>query len=212
MSCIQDQRRAVARRYDRVASLYDLHVAPMDWLGGKRRRQRLLSQASGRVLEVGVGTGRNLPYYPEGVDLVGIDVSPRMLAHARRRAARLGLDVRLEEADVEDLPFPDASYDTVTATCVFCSVAHPVEGLREARRVVKPEGKVLLLEHVRPESRLWGWLFDRASPLVQRLVGPAIDRRTVENVRSAGLDIITLRKRGIWREIVARPSPTARPP
>ena len=193
-----------AERYDRLASIYDLIDAPMDWIGGARRRRRVLEPSQGRTLEVGVGTGRNLALYPPEIDLTGIDVSERMLARARSRAQRLHIAPALEQADVEHLPFKDASFDTVTATCVFCSVDNPVRGLEEVRRVVKPEGKVLLLEHVRPRNPLLGRLFDLLTPLT-RLAGPEINRRTEENVNKAGLQIVSVHRDGVWREIEARP-------
>lgn len=195
----------VARVYDRVAPLYDLYTSPMERLGGVQARRRLMALARGRVLEVGVGTGLNLEHYPDGVQLTGLDISGRMLERARRRAAALGRDLRLVEDDVEHLEFADHSFDTVTATCVFCSVADPVQGLREVRRVVRPDGQVLLYEHVRPSGRLLGALFDLLTPLTRRLFGPSINRRTEDNVRTAALRIIDVRRRGIWREIVAVP-------
>lgn len=194
----------VERIYDRIAALYDLLNAPMERLGGDRRRRRLLARARGDVLEVGIGTGRNLPHYPEGVELTGIDLSERMLERARERAHDLDRDVRLMRADVERLPFEDDCFDTVTAACVFCSVADALQGLREVRRVVKPKGRVLLLEHVRPRNPLIGKLFDFLSPLTRRLMGPEINRRTEETVRAAGFEIEEVRREGIWREIVAR--------
>ena len=195
----------VTRVYDRIAAGYDLFESPMDWFGGTQRRRRVLSAARGRVLEVGIGTGRNLTCYPGSVKLTGIDASRKMLRRAQRRSTELGLAADLKIADVQRLPFADATFDTVTATCVFCSVADPVRGLAEVRRVVKADGIVLLLEHVRPRNRLLGWLADQLTPLVRRLVGPEINRRTEENVTAAGLEITDLQGHGIWREIRARP-------
>lgn len=199
--------RGVARVYDRLAPVYDLIEAPMEWAGGRTRRARVISGAHGRVLEIGVGTGRNLALYPPDARVTGIDVSPRMLERARRRADRLDRPAELREADVEALPFDGDRFDTVTATCVFCSVEDPVQGLREVRRVVKPRGEIRLLEHVRPRNPLLGKLFDWLSPLTRRLMGPEINRRTEENVEAAGLEIARIRSVGIWREIVARPTP-----
>ena len=197
---------SVARIYDRFAPLYDWFDAPMYWLGGRARRARVVGEAHGDVLEVGVGTGRNLGLYPGDARVTGIDVSKQMLRRAERRARRLGRPVDLRCADAESLPFDAGSFDAVTGTCVFCSVEDPVQGLREARRVVKPTGHVRLLEHVRPRNPVLGRLFDRLSPLTRRLFGPEINRRTEDNVRAAGLEIVEVRRNGIWREILARPA------
>ena len=194
---------AVRSRYERIAWLYDFYDAPMNRLGGLARRRRVVGRAVGSILEVGIGTGANLSLYPTGADLTGIDISARMLERARHRAARLGMRVPLLESDVERLPFSDATFDTVVATCVFCSVEHPVEGLRELGRVVKPEGRVLMLEHVRPENPFLGWLADRISPLTQRLIGPEMNRKTEENVIESGLQVLAVKRQGIWREIEA---------
>lgn len=205
----RNTRRGPRTVYDRWAPIYDLYNAPMEWMGGSRRRRRLLDHASGAILEVGVGTGMNLEHYPPGVHVTGIDISPRMLARARRRAASAGTDVRLEVADVEELPYDDDRFDTVTGTCVFCSVADPVQGLREVARVTRPDGRVLLLEHVRPRNRLLGALADAVSPLTRRLCGPDVNRPTERNVETAGLEIVSVRREGVWRQIVARPIPRA---
>jgi ubiquinone/menaquinone biosynthesis C-methylase UbiE len=200
----EDTRTAtVARRYDRMAKVIDLVSAPMEWMGGEARRKRVLGRARGKVLEIGVGTGKNLRLYPPGVEVTGIDISPRMLERARALAGRIGVTPELHLADAQRLPFADDSFDTVTATCVFCSVPDPVQGLREAARVLRPGGELLLVEHVRPRNPLLGKLFDLLTPLTRTLMGPEINRRTEENVSAAGLRIEQLRRQGIWREIVA---------
>lgn len=196
---------AVARTYDRIAGLYDWLNAPMERMGGDTRRARMIGGARGRILEIGVGTGRNLPLYAADTEVTAVDISLGMLARARSRAAQSQARVELQQADVELLPFPDATFDTITATCVFCSVGDPVRGLEEVARVVKPDGEVRLLEHVRPRGRLLGHVFDLLSPLTRRLMGPEINRRTEENVLRAGLAITGIRRDGIWREIEARP-------
>jgi len=209
MTDARPDRDRVNRVYDRNARVYDVMDAPMEWLGGRRRRGRVLRRAEGDVLEVGVGTGRNLAHYPAGVHLTGIDLSAQMLARAERRLTHLHLEARLEHADAEEMPFADDTFDTVTATCVFCSVADPVRGLTEVGRVCKPDGKVLLLEHVRPRNRVLGRLADLLTPLTRRMFGPEINRRTEDNVAQAGLEIIDIRRDGVWREIVARPGRAA---
>lgn len=173
-------------RYDRNAPLYDLMQRGAERRLGRHRPDLWRRALGPRVLEVGVGTGRNIRFYPDQMALTAVDLSPRMLERARTRAARLGLAVDLREADVQALPFPTASFDTVIATCVFCSVPDPVLGLREIRRVLVPGGQLLLLEHVlskRPRLRRFMQL---VNPLVVRMCGANIDRETVENVGRAG--------------------------
>lgn len=201
-----EAQHAITRRYERLSRLYDLYTQPMEWMGGARRRRRLLAHASGAVLEVGAGTAATLAHYPCGVRPVMIDIAEGMLTRARRRAQRLEIDARLVRGDVHRLPFSDASFDTTVAACVFCSVADPVRGLAELARVTRTDGTVLLLEHVRPRNRALGRVFDALSPLTRRLCGPEINRRTEENAEAAGLELHRVRAEGVWREIHARPS------
>ncbi|GBD85910.1 demethylmenaquinone methyltransferase [bacterium BMS3Abin02] len=198
-----ESQAEITRRYDRMAPLYDLYDAPLERLGTRRRRRRLLSRARGTTLEVGVGTGKNLEHYPQGVQLVGIDISEGMLKRARRRAERISAPIEFHLADIQQAPFADESFDTVVATTVFCSVADPVAGLREVARVVKPGGKVLLLEHVRPRNALLARLFDALNPITRRVFGFNINRQTEDNVAAAGLELEDVRRDGVWREIVA---------
>jgi len=178
------------RRYDRLAPFYDLLEAPMERLRFASWRARLWNRIIGnRALEAGVGTGKNLPYYPRDVKVTAVDISPRMLERAQKRASVLGLEVELLEMDVQHLAFPDHVFDTIFSTFLFCSVPDPVLGFRELRRVCKPGGKLLLLEHMRPSNLLLGFLFDLLNPLVVRVVGANINRRTMENIRRAGWQI-----------------------
>ena len=153
-------------------------------------RKRLQTGIKGeRALEVGVGTGKNLAYYPDDVRITAIDLSPRMLARARKKANKLNIKVDLQEMDVQYLKFPDHSFDTVFATFVFCSVPDPVMGLRELRRVCKLEGRLLLLEHMRPGNAALAFFFDALNPMVVRMMGANINRRTIDNIRTAGWQI-----------------------
>ncbi len=186
--------------YDRIARLYELLSSPMEAMGVREKRRRLLARARGRTLEVGIGTGKSIPHYPRGVRLFGIDLSAPMLRELTRRGRGPAF---LARADVRALPFPDSSFDTVVSCCVFCSVRDPVAGLEEIRRVLKPGGFALFLEHVRPRGRIAGLLADLLSPLTRTLLGFELNRRTEENLTRAGLLLLEVRREGIWREIVA---------
>lgn len=200
------EQTAVTRRYDRMAWAYDLYNAPMEWVNTSRRRRRLLAHADGATLEVGVGTGRNISHYPAGTDLVAIDVSAAMLAKAHHRAEASKRRVDLGVADVVNLPYSDDSFDTAVATSVFCSVAEPISGLRELARVTKPDGRILLLEHVRPRIGFLGLIADLMTPVTRRLFGFRLNRRTETNIAEAGLTVAAIRRNGIWREIIIDPS------
>jgi ubiquinone/menaquinone biosynthesis C-methylase UbiE len=184
-------------RYQRIAPIYD----KMETLSERRFRTwrpQVWSLVRGpKVLEVGVGTGKNMPYYPQGLAITAIDLTPGMLERAETRAQALNLDVDLQLGDAQALDFPDNKFDDVIATCVFCSVPDPVLGLREIVRVVKPGGQVLLLEHMRAANPLLGLLMDVLNPVVVRMMGANINRRTVQNVQTSGLQLIRVEDMGL---------------
>jgi len=174
------------------AALYDpLSKAAEEKLGAEKKR-RLLADASGRVLEVGIGTGLSLPHYPAGVDeIAGVDPSQPMLRRARDRAAELGRDVTLLQAPAEALPFADDSFDTVVTLAVLCSVDDQGRALAEVRRVLRPGGRFIFLEHVRSDDpalaqkqdrweRPWGWFTCGCHP----------NRDTLAAIREAGFDVV----------------------
>ncbi len=194
-------------RYQRISQVYDV----MEILPERRYiswRERLWSLVRGpEILEVGVGTGKNIAFYPEGVWVTGVDLTPGMLDRARKRAAILNREVTLLLGDAQNLDFADASFDTIVATFVFCSVSDPVRGLRELGRVVKPDGQIFLLEHVCSDKPVVGELMEILNPALVRVTGANINRRTVENVRRSGLLIERVEDLGlgdIFKLIIAR--------
>jgi ubiquinone/menaquinone biosynthesis C-methylase UbiE len=189
------KKNPTLKRYNRNAFFYDLMDAPLERLRFATWRPMIRDRIIGsKALEVGVGTGKNLDYYPGGIEITAVDLSPRMLKRAQKRAGRLGLDVRLLEMDAQSLVFPDHCFDTVFATFVFCSVPDPVQGLRELRRVCKPDGRLVMLEHVRPANNLLGFIFDVLNPFMVRMMGANINRRTIDNIKEAGWHIQTEKK------------------
>ncbi len=181
--------RKLIRQWDRHAAGYDHMSQPMErMLGFAPARARLFAGLGGTILELGVGTGRNLPYYPRDARMIALDLSRGMLDRAADKARAAARRVTFLVGDVEELPFADASLDAVVGSGVFCCVLDPVRGLREVKRVLRPGGKLVLLEHVRPRGVL-GALFDLLDPLVNRHMGPHINRRTLDSMRAAGLVI-----------------------
>ena len=179
----------------------------MEVSGYSKWRELLWSKVEGtHILEVGVGTGKNFPYYPSDTEITAVDFSDRMLKRARYKAYKQKVKVRLQQMDVQNLRFPDNTFNTVVASFVFCSVPDPVRGLIEVERVCKPGGKVVLLEHVLSANHILGWLMNLANPLVVRLIGANINRQTVENVIEGGLVVeqVTDLGAGIFKLLEAR--------
>lgn len=190
--------RVTQGRYDRQAVLFDVMEAPVEFVAFRPLRKRLWSEVRGaRILEIGVGTGKNLAYHPQGAHSVAIDLSPRMLERAVRRAERSGRHVDLILADAQHLPFRDDVFDAAAATFVFCSVPDPVLGLSEVARVVRGEGQIHLLEHVRAGNSIAGRVMDLLNPIAVRLSGANINRDTVSNVAKAGVKVDSVASRGL---------------
>ena len=195
------------RRYDRWAKIFNLMDRGDDPNTlFARWRSLLWSKAEGhQILEVGVGTGASLPYYPAGDSITAVDFSINMLKFAREKAVKLHKTVALEEMDVQSLEFPDNTFDSVVASLVFCSVPDPVQGLSEILRVLKPGGKVVMLEHVISSGKVSGAMMNLLNPLVLWTSGDNINRHTVKNVAASGLIIEKVADlTGIFKLIEAR--------
>jgi ubiquinone/menaquinone biosynthesis C-methylase UbiE len=193
--------------FDRIAAPYDRGMAPLEkwWL--RQMRADLLDYARGRVLEIGVGTGANLPFYPPVTCLTAIDESVDMLSVAARRTAVLGARVYLSQMNVESLAFPTGSFDTIVTSLVLCSVVDQRRALSELRRVLHtPGGRLLLLEHMRPRVRPLAWLVDLVNVPWYAFNGRCnLNRKTQHAIVSAGFQVERVESRlgGLLRLIVA---------
>lgn len=181
----------VKQLYDRMAPLYDVLNSFYEYSWKRRLRAVMFHEARGRLLDVGVGTGCNMPFYPKGQPAVGIDLSPGMLTQARARAAALGIDVELRPMDLLHLDFPDASFDTVAVTFVLLCLPDEAQlpALRELARVVRPDGRVMILDYHRASTRraqLWA---KALSGFLRRAWAGRFDPATERYIEAAGLRV-----------------------
>jgi len=183
------------RRYQRIARYYDLLDLPFERRRYRALRPLLFQGLGGRLLDAGIGTGRNCAFYPPEAVVSGIDLSPAMLERARRRCPTLAAAGRLYQMDVAHLDFPAAFFDAVVATFLFCVLPskQQVPALRELRRVVRPGGLIRMLEYVRPSGRLRRIIARIWQPWIAWAYGAGFDRETEQHVRQAGLELVESR-------------------
>ena len=206
MSTASDRTTKVLRTWEKSASSYDRQIAFFEKIQFAGGREWLGARARGRVLEVAIGTGLNLPHYPADATVTGVELSPAMLAIAKQRAADLGRDVDLHTGDAQALPFDEAAFDTVVCALSLCTIPDPVAAIGEMKRVLEPGGRLLLLDHVGstwPPIYAAQWLLER---LTIRAAGEHFTRRQLPLVRSAGFDIVEVErlKAGTIERIHAR--------
>jgi ubiquinone/menaquinone biosynthesis C-methylase UbiE len=185
-------------KWDRASRAYDL----VTWgdeqrFGGAKRR--LFGKMAGQCLMVAAGTGNDFAYFPRGLSVIAIDISPAMIERAQRRAAAYDGHLAVRVMDVQALEFADATFDTVATASTFCSVPDPVRGLRELHRCLKPGGRLLMFEHVRSRIGPIAILQDLLTPLTRRL-GPEMNRDTVANVLRAGFELE--REENVYLDVV----------
>lgn len=188
--------------FDRIALAYDILMYPFEKAILGKWREKIWKEVKGkRVLEVGVGTGANFPFYPKNMLIIGIDKSRNMILKAKDRGNHI-----IILADAQTLPFKDGTFDSVISTLVFCSVPDPHLGLREINRVLKKGGMLYMLEHVRPED--WkGEIFDIINPLTVFLFGENINRILEMEIQKTGFEILRIEKitsDGLLKYFVAR--------
>ncbi|MCC4772049.1 methyltransferase domain-containing protein [Methanosarcina sp. DH2] len=198
---------SVVSKYDRISAIYDLLELPVEVFLYGGWRDEALSKLKGRVLEVGVGTGRNLKYYSSGALVTGIDNSEGMLEKARKKAEDMQ-NVTLFLMDAEHMEFPDNTFDYVVTTFVLCSIPDPVKALKEIRRVLKPSGELVSLEHMRSKNSFIARIEDLINPIMFFFIGDDMTRNTVENLKKAGFTITeekNLAFKDVFKKIRAKP-------
>ena len=195
--------------YDRIAGRYDVMMAVLDYLLFAGGRQWATAHAEGDVVEVAVGTGRNLPLYRPGTSVIGIELSEPMLARARRRAASAPAETDLRIGDAHHLDLPDVSVDTVVFALALCSIPDPKQAVREAWRVLRPGGRLVALEHVRSSVAPIRAGQRALQPLFLRTMCDHLLREPLEDVTAVGFDVQHLERRRLGiveRLIAAKPS------
>ena len=187
------------RKWDKAAKSFDL----MNGFGPEKRwgpvKRELFSHMEGRILFMAVGTGLDIRFFPPHKDIVGIDISPEMLARAAPKVADYPGSLKLEQMDVHDLHFEDDSFDQVFTSCTFCSVPDPIEGLRSLRRVLKPGGELRMFEHTGSRVFPFGSMLRWMTPVARR-IGPELDRDTPRNVERAGF--LVREVRNVYLDVV----------
>lgn len=176
--------------------------------GAWRWRARLVADITGDVLEIGVGEGANLPYYRQADRLWAIEPDPERAQKARMVAATCAIPVTIDVAGAERLPYPDAAFDHVISSLVFCSVADQVVALQEIRRVLKPGGTLHMVEHIRPATPWLATLFSAITPWWRRLAHNChLDRPTIAVLQQEGWQVQVHRRRAMFVRMSAIPTP-----
>jgi len=186
--------------------VYDILMSPLERRKFGKIRKKLIEKAVGEVLEIGSGTGFNFPYYEHAKRVTAVEPEPRMRELSLPRAHHAQVPVEIILAGAEELPFPDDFFDTVVCTLVLCTIPNPTKALEEIRRVCKPEGQILLFEHVKIEHRILGQLQEWLTPFWKRICdGCHLNRNTLQLVNMAGFKVIALNQyyKGIFLVIEA---------
>lgn len=192
----------IRKRYNRISKIYDGLEKPMEALLMSQWRKDLIENIEGKkILEIGVGTGKNIKYYSKDVEVTAIDFSKKMLEKASSKIGNKN-NIELVEMDVESMKFPDNSFDTLVTSFVFCSVPNPVDGLKEMRRVCKNNGKILMLEHMRSQNRIIGKIMDIINFIPLNIYGANINRKTMKNLKKAGFKEEAIDTQNLWSDIV----------
>jgi len=190
------------QHYVGIAALYDLLDLPFEYLRYRPIRRGLFKGVSGSVLDAGVGTGRNMPFYPPEAEVIGLDLSAQMLARARGRQARLGIRVELKQGDIRATEFQNGQFDYIVATFLFCVLSEEdqLPALSELKRLCRPNGEIRILEYTYSLSPFRRFIMRLWTPWVRLLYGAAFDRNTERYVEAAGLRLVE--KRFVFKDTI----------
>ena len=194
-------------KWNSAASSYDLLAQGAEWRWAPYKR-RFFSPMKGRILFLAAGTGLDFKFFPSEQDITAIDISPKMIDLARKRAQSdyKGI-INLQEMDVHDMPFSDGTFDQIYTACTFCSVPDPVGGLMRLRRVLKPDGEMHMFEHTGSHWPPFNLLLNLMTPITRHF-GPELNRDTVANVQAAGFSVSRIENLylDVLKIIIATPS------
>ena len=180
------------QKYDKLAFLFDpLEKMAEKWSGFGEVRQKYIGPLSGKILEIGVGSGANLRYYSNNAEVFGVEPSPKMLARAKKKLAALkNPNITLELGRAKELRFPDNYFDYVVSSLVFCSVDEPLKAISEVKRVLKSGGKTIFIEHVPSQNKTLNFMLKTLNPLQKAIVGCDLQRDTGVLIRQSGLKLL----------------------
>ncbi len=198
--------KKVRSRYDRYSRFYDFFEAIPEYFGFSKFRKELFEGVKGRVLEVGVGTGKNLKYYPAGCEVFAVDFSVKMLKKAKKRVQERG-GTYLLGMDGQNLGFKPNSFNFIITSFVLCSIPNPIAALNEMSRIIRLDGEIRMLEHVRSKDPLIALIEEIHNPLTVYFFGFNVNRDTVNNIRMSGLEILEERNlafKDVFKLIIAK--------
>jgi len=185
-----DETNNIKKKYDCLASFRDLIEYPLEKIFYSKWRKDILNNLKGKILDAGVGSGKNLQYYSPDAEVTGIDISDKFMERARRRAKQLGRKYEFVQMDAQHLTFQENSFDYAVTTHLLCSVPNPVAVLREMKRVVKKRGKIIMIEHGLNKNKIIAFIENLVNPIIFWLLGFNINRNTRKNIEISGLKII----------------------